>query len=481
MSGVPRSTTHVGPISLKSYAYFCPQLGLSKHIRYALSLQTDKPLIASTPQYATGVEEMDRDEKYEMRDPIYGFISFNELEKDVIAQPSFQRLRRIRQLGTAEMVYPGAVHTRFEHSLGVMHLASLMYDAMIKNDKNRQILIEKKRYSDAGFGKNRQLIRLAALLHDIGHPPFSHASENIMPMDENDEPYDHEDYSASIIRNVLKDIIEDHPYNESNYDVSPEDVARLIEGNTRLGSKLFWKILISSQLDADRGDYLLRDSHHVGVKYGIYDHLRLINTLSLGIDPESEEVVLGIDEDGWHVAESLVSARYQMFTQVYFHKTVRAFQYHLEEAMKAVLPGSKLPPPRNFEEFLKLDDPSIWCLFKDIYEQNRNCRSIFDRDHIRLVYYTPEIPLPEDIDKKDEKKHKLESKEIWVFEDEAKKSWYTLNEEEAEDIEIMIIKDGKAKPLSDYSLIAKNIKGMNQIRLYVEPEDRDTARGILDE
>jgi HD superfamily phosphohydrolase len=426
---------------------------------------------------------MDKDEKYKVRDPIYGFISFNELEKDVIAQPAFQRLRRIRQLGIADMVYPGGVHSRFEHSLGVMHLATLMYDSMIKNERNRQILIEKKRYSDAGFGKNRQLIRLAALLHDIGHAPFSHASEDIMPLDESDKPYNHEYYTAAIIKSLLKDVIEDHPYNESNYDVSACDIAGLIEGNSSLGSKLFWKILISSQLDADRGDYLLRDSHHVGVKYGVYDHLRLINTLSLGIDPESQEVILGIDEDGWHVAEALVIARYQMFTQVYFHKTVRAYQYHLEGAMKSVLPGSKLPGPSNLGDFIKLDDATMWNLFKETYESDPDCRSILNRDHIRLVYSTSEIPTPEEIAKKDQKKDKLESKGMWVFEDgKAKKSWYTLNEKGTEDpAEIMIINDGKAKPLSDLSLIAKNIKGMNQIRLYVKQVDRDTARGILDE
>lgn len=196
---------------------------------------------------------MDKDEKYKVRDPIYGFISFNELEKDVIAQPAFQRLRRIRQLGIADMVYPGGVHSRFEHSLGVMHLATLMYDSMIKNERNRQILIEKKRYSDAGFGKNRQLIRLAALLHDIGHAPFSHASEDIMPLDESDKPYNHEYYTAAIIKSLLKDVIEDHPYNESNYDVSACDIAGLIEGNSSLGVNSSGKYLFqvsSMQIEA---------------------------------------------------------------------------------------------------------------------------------------------------------------------------------------------------------------------------------------
>ena len=142
----------------------------------------------------------------------------------------------------------------------------------------------------------------------------------------------------------MRDAIEDHPINRRNCGIEAEEVAALIEGNTEIiGERIFWRVLISSQLDADRGDYLLRDSYHTGVKYGIYDHSRLINTLSLGTDPESEDVVLGVNKDGWHVAESVVIARYQMFTQVYFHKTRRAFDYHLKNAMIKTLDGGKLP------------------------------------------------------------------------------------------------------------------------------------------
>ncbi len=424
---------------------------------------------------------MGENEIYKVRDPIYGFITFNEWERDIISHAAFQRLRRIKQLGTADLVYPGAVHSRFEHSLGVMHLATLMYEAIRKNDKN-EILKKKLHYRDPGFERERQLIRLSALLHDIGHAPFSHASETILPLNDRGEAYSHEDYTVAIIKGPLKSIIETHPFNERNYGISANDVAALIEGNPSLGlgKRLFWKVLISSQLDADRGDYLLRDSYHAGVKYGVYDHLRLINTLSLGMEPESEEIVLGIDETGWHVAESLVIARYQMFTQVYFHKTVRAYQYHLEEAMKAVLAVGKLPSPIELDNFIKLDDTDMWKLFKDNYGSNFDCRSILDREHIRRIYHTPETPTPEDEAAKDAIKQKLEAQGIWVYEDnKAKKSWYTLNKEEEKFTEIMIVKDGKAKPLSAYSLIVKNMKDINQIRLYVKPEDRKKGEDLL--
>src|SRR6266702_8762092 len=112
---------------------------------------------------------------YEFRCPIHGFIVLNDWERAIINQPPFQRLRRIRQLAWTDQVYPGAMHTRFEHSLGVMHTASLLYDSIVRNA--RAVLHAELGYDEAGFARNRQLVRLAALVHDVGHSPFSHASE----------------------------------------------------------------------------------------------------------------------------------------------------------------------------------------------------------------------------------------------------------------------------------------------------------------
>ncbi len=264
------------------------------------------------------------------------------------------------------MVYPGATHTRFEHSLGVMHLATQMYDAIINDEENKTILKEKLSYNDADFEKDRQLIGLAALLHDVGHAPFSHASEETMPINsQTSKQYKHEDYTVAIIKEYLRETIENHQSN--SYKILSEEIVALIEGNAKILGKIsFWKCLISSQLDADRGDYLLRDSYHIGVKYGVYDYARLINTLALGVESESDDVVLGVWEGGWHTAESFVIARYQMFTQVVFHKTRRAFDYHLKEAIKEVLPAGKLPSPKEIEKFLDLDDFSLWAQFKSL-------------------------------------------------------------------------------------------------------------------
>jgi len=419
---------------------------------------------------------------HEMRDPIYGFVSFNDWEKQIINHPAFQRLRRIKQLAFTDMVYPGANHTRFEHSIGVMHLATLMYEAITADDTNKRLLAEYQSYNETGLDRDKQLIRLAALLHDIGHAPFSHASEDVMPFnDKLNRSFKHEDYSSAIITGPLRDVIEDHQINKSNYRISADEVAALLEGNVSiLEGKLLWKVIISSQLDADRGDYLLRDSYHIGVKYGIYDYSRLLNTLVLGVDPETSELILGVDEGGWHVAEALVIARYQMFTQVYFHKTRRAYDYHLKEALGKFLEGGKLPPPQKIEEFLEFDDVRVLQDAK-AHRDDLNCKTLLDRNHIRVVFETPEVPNEEDEEKSVAIKQKLADSNIWFYEDKAPSGlWYKLDTEE-ESKEVMIVKgqDRKASPLSNYSSIVRNMGEAKQIRVYVRPEDKEKAVGVL--
>jgi HD superfamily phosphohydrolase len=420
--------------------------------------------------------------KYEIRDPIFGFIAFNQWEKEIINSHPFQRLRRIRQLALTDMVYPGALYSRFEHSLGVMHLATLMFYAILNNKRNKEILETEMKYNKAGLERDRQMIRLAALLHDIGHAPFSHASEEIMPINpKTGNNYQHEDYSVEIINGPLKCVIEDNDINENNYKIKAEEISALIEGNPSiLKGKIFWKTLISSQLDADRGDYLLRDSHHIGVKYGVYDYQRLLNTVALGFDPESNDVILGVDEGGWHVAEAVVLARYQMFTQVYFHKSRRAYDYHLKEALQSLLPKGKLPTPQKIEKFLKSDDFHIWYLMKKCNE-NPHCRAILGRKHIRLVYSTPEIPNEEDESKFEKNKGILNKSKIWYHIDNSKSVWYKMNEEKGDNKEIMIIDTpgGSTKPLSAYSRIAQNIGTINQLRIYVNPDDREKTMEII--
>ena len=407
-------------------------------------------------------------EPTEVRDPVYGFIALTSWERDIVDSPEFQRLRRIKQLGLTDMIYPGATHTRFEHSLGTMHLATKMYDAIIRVKSNRRVLKTKLNYRPKDLRRNRQLVRLAALLHDIGQMPFSHALEDFTG-------YRHEDYTYELIKGPLREKIENHEVNRK-YEISADEVAALIKGEPKvLGREILWRDLISSQLDADRGDYLLRDSLHIGVKYGIYDLDRLLVTIGLGIEPESDNIVLGVKEKGWHVAESLVIARYQMFSQVYFHKSRQAYDYMLQQAIKAIL--KTIPPPNKIKEFLELDDYMLWNLIKN-HQDDYWCRSIVKRNHLRAIYETKEIPNDEEIEKIKKLEEKLNSEGIWYLEKESKGSLYRLSQE------IMIIdKNGKVSPLSEYSNVVKYLGEIRQIRIYVKPEDEKyckQATNIID-
>lgn len=415
---------------------------------------------------------------FKIRDPVYGFVEFNEWEKDIISHPAFQRLRRIRQLGLTDMLYPGATHTRFEHSLGVMHLVTKMFDGIVKKEENKRILKEFLNYQDAGLERDRQVVRLAGLLHDIGHASFSHGSEELMPKNpDTNKPFKHEDHTVSIITGPLREVIENSPINRTNYNITASEIADMIRGDPKnLKGRIFWKILISSQLDADRCDYLLRDSLHIGVKYGIYDLDRLLVTLKLGKDPEEGEVILGVEDGGWHVAEGIVISRYQMFTQVYYHKTRRAYDYMLKEAIKDSL--GDYPPPTKIEEFLEFDDYKIWQLLSD--KKSRWFDKIVKRNHIRVVEETSEDPSEEEMEKMENYKEKLKNSKIWFWEDRSQdaKLWYDIENEEIH----IIDKDGNVKPLSQYSTIVHSLKKkFGKIRIYVESNEREKAEKIKKE
>lgn len=275
------------------------------------------------------------DKRYEIRDPIHGFIEIDSWERDIIDHPIFQRLRRIRQLAWTDMVYPGAMHTRFEHSLGVMHVATKMYNYI--TIKKKHYLINELGFNDYGLDRDRKLVRLACLLHDLGHAPFSHAGEGLMELNPvTNKPYKHEDYSAAIVLYKFRDVIENHPQNE-NYHITTKEISDFLSGSIDLGRRLLWRNLVSGQLDADRADYLLRDAYHIGVNYGNYDLRRLLVTLTVSKHPETGAPLIAVEEGGMHAAEAIIIARYLMFTQVYFHHTRRAYDYHIAESLKELL------------------------------------------------------------------------------------------------------------------------------------------------
>jgi HD superfamily phosphohydrolase len=409
---------------------------------------------------------------YEIRCPIHGFITLNDWERQIISEPVFQRLRRIRQLAWTDQVYPGAMHTRFEHSLGVVHTAALLYDAIVRNAKD--VLSNELGYDEAGFRRNRQLVRLAALLHDVGHSPFSHASEELFPDQDNSElKYAHEQYSAAIVRGPLKKAVEDHKLNSGNYGFSADDVASFIEGSAGAKQGIFWRDLVHGQMDADRMDYLLRDSHHAGVQYGRFDLHRLISTVTAIPGVEGQSPRIGIEYGGWHAAEALVLARYFMFTQVYFHKTRVAYDIHLREALKEMLPGAhfRRPTPGELEEYLKWDDWRVLGLLAE-GKGGEHGERLATRNHYRRVYQTNEVQTEDDRRRLARVREALG--ELLVAEMPAGKSWYKIDDT---DIAVYRNSGGQTtvEPLSTYSNVVRNLGKNDQILLYSLPEHKEEA------
>lgn len=417
---------------------------------------------------------MDPQRSYDFRCPVHGFIKVSDWERRIINSPAFQRLRRVRQLAWTDHVYPGATHTRFEHSLGVMHVATRLFDGIVNS--SRSVLTSKLGYNDTGLGHDRQLVRLAALLHDVGHTPFSHAGEEVMPLKGSSSGrYKHEDYSAAIIRRCLTDVIEGHP-DSQNFSIRADDVADLID-REGLSRSIFWRELISGQIDADRMDYLLRDSLHAGVQYGRFDFDRLaatVQVVSWGAEAGEQSVRIGLAEGGLHAAEALVLARYFMFTQVYFHKTRVAFDHHLKHALGSMLTDGVFPLPTtdaNLQEYLRWDDWRVLGLLKDGLGGEHGSR-LATRDHYREVFHTPEAPSPEDLTFLEDVRSELGT--LVAAEESAEKSWYKTGA--AEDIRVASESEpGRVSPLSTLSVVGK-IPASRQVLLYSRPEEAEAAR-----
>jgi hypothetical protein len=310
----------------------------------------------------------------------------------------------------------------------------------------------------------------------VGHAPFSHSSEELLPFKRDATKFAHEDYSAAIIRNELRSAIEDHPLS-ANTGLKANDVAALIEGGAAAGRALFWHDLIDGQMDADRMDYLLRDSHHIGVQYGKYDLQRLISSVvAIPADKENPQPRLGIEEGGWHAAEALVLARYFMFTQVYFHKTRVAYDIHIRGALKEILPGGCFPKPvgTELDEFLKWDDWRVLGLIGE-GKAGEHGRRIVQRDHYREIHHTHEVCTVEDLQELEKVKAKLGN--LLVAEETAKKRWYKTG-----DTDIPVVSEfgsPHVQPLSKYSKAIEGMKENNQVILYVDRAYRQEAEKLL--
>ncbi|MCH8914497.1 MAG: HD domain-containing protein [Thaumarchaeota archaeon] len=258
-------------------------------------------------------------------DPIHDFIRVYEHELSIIDNPIFQRLRRIRQLSGAHLIYPAAQHTRFEHSLGVMHIASLAGHTLNEKEIFKSDDIE--------------ILRLAGLLHDIGHGPFSHLFEEMIQK----KKISHEDFGKEIIlKSEIGDILSKNGFDKKL-------ITRIAFGDSKFQ---YMNEIISGTLSADMMDYLLRDGYFTGAEHAKIDHKRITQSLDI------HQKKLALERSALYSFESMMHSRYQMFKAVYFHKTVRAAEVMLLEALR--LSDDEFGfTSFNLNEFVKLTDEYV--------------------------------------------------------------------------------------------------------------------------
>ncbi|GAA0198964.1 HD domain-containing protein [Haladaptatus pallidirubidus] len=288
-----------------------------------------------------------------IKDSVHDHIDVVGVARDLLDTPAVQRLRHITQLGTARLVYPSANHTRFEHSLGVYHLAC---------EALTNLGIE---------GTQAERVRAAALLHDIGHSPYSHTIEELIHR--HTDKY-HDDVHDLISGSEVGDVLREH-------DLDPDTIADLIAGAGELGQ------VVSGELDVDRMDYLVRDAHHTGVPYGTIDHERLTRELTF-LDGK-----LVLAEGNVQTAESLLVARALMNPTVYNHHVTRISKAMLQRASERLLSE----PDIDAEQLRRMDDHDLLVALRATPETAEFARRLSHRDLYKRAVWAEMQDVPDEI------------------------------------------------------------------------------------
>jgi len=292
----------------------------------------------------------------EIKDPIHGYIYITQTEKNIIDTYPVQRMHRLRQLAGSEYVYPGANHTRFEHSIGVMYLAGRV--------------TENPNISQEISTDEAEMVRIAGLLHDVGHGPFSHVFEQLLDK----QNKTHEDLTLWLIKNSeLKDTLKTNGFN-------PEQVGKLAVGRLKKQNKNYLNQIISSAVDVDKMDFIVRDTYHTGAEYGYIDIFRLIHALDLLNEN------LAVDLGALSALESLIIARIESFKSIYFHRVGRAAQIMLAKAMENANEKLGLTKFKTPEEYLNLDDCTVWTMLKNCKESAETIKKLERRQMLKCAY-----------------------------------------------------------------------------------------------
>ena len=398
-------------------------------------------------------------------DPIHDFIRVYDHELEIIDNPIFQRLRRIRQLSGAHLTYPGAQHTRFEHSLGVMHIASQAGEAL----KEKGIL-----KSD-----DIEILRVAGLLHDIGHGPFSHLFEEIIQQ----KKMSHEDFGRELI---LKSEISD-TLSQNGFD--KKLISKIAFGDSKFQ---YLNEIVSGALSADMMDYLLRDGYFTGAEHAKIDHKRITQSLDV------HKKKLALEKSALYSFESMMHSRYQMFKAVYFHKTVRAAEVMLLEALR--LSDDEFGfTSFKMKEFVKFTDEYVLSIllsskssklkrarqFAEDYQNRKLLKCVYERilTSKKLLEKTKTNEIRSSISKKS----KIDENEIFVDSSVTPSIPLAPSKNESQEIILITSENGKAHAqelsISKIPVVSAISGFMNILRVYTPQKNRKkveiAAKSIL--
>jgi uncharacterized protein len=387
-------------------------------------------------------------------DPIHDFIRVYDHELKIIDDPIFQRLRRIRQLSGAHLTYPAAQHTRFEHSLGVMHITSQAGHALHEKGILKLDDIEN--------------LRLAGLLHDIGHGPFSHLFEEVIQQ----KKFSHEDFGKELI---LKSEIGDS-LSKNGYD--KKLITKLAFGDSKLQ---YLNEIVSGALSADMMDYLLRDGYFTGAEHAQIDHKRITQSLDV------HQKKLALEKSALYSFESMMHSRYQMFKAVYFHKTVRAAEVMLLEALR--LSDDEFGfTSFDINEYVKLTDEYVLSKlisskssklkrarqFAQDYQNRKLLKCVFERilTSKNSLGKTKTIELRTSISKKS----KVDESEIFVDSSVTPSIPLAPSKNESKHIILITSDNGKPSyqevPISQIPVVSAISGFMNILRIYTDQKNR---------
>ncbi|MCA1825723.1 MAG: HD domain-containing protein [Myxococcales bacterium] len=406
-----------------------------------------------------------------IRDPIHGAIEITADERALVDSPQYQRLRNVKQLGFADLAFPGATHTRYAHGLGAMNVATRVFDALSPK-------LDLERTDEDRF---RQTLRLAVLFHDLGHAPLSHATERIMPpasalrlpewvAPKEDRRADHEDYTLKLVLDT--GLAAEIRKRYAAQGIEPSHIAALICGRTPPGPYPFrsngrdllpiLRQVVSGELDADRMDYLQRDSFFTGVNYGKFDADWIIQNLE-SVEREGR-VHLALQRRAVMAFEDFLLSRYHMFLSVYFHSTSVGYEVLLQRYCETS--GGEYSLPSDPDAYVLHDDIALMATLRA--SKNPWAMRIVRRQGYRM--------LIEGESALEEKQRQLGEAGIDAFTTVSR----GVLSHYGKDATLWVKTQRGEVPIGEYTpLYERYAEAATIARLYVEPERADEARRLL--